>query len=123
MKERTKEEYLCGFCYEYAAKMKEKDSTLIIECITIPKMHTLTHAYCINISGDFLDIRGKFSDKEEFLDIFPIANDTEKRKKFCESHRFIDTQSFKDFLHDFFKDGVSEYDPETDTFRTVPFEF
>ena len=71
-------------------------------------MHTLTHAYCVNESGEFIDVRGTFSDKEEFLSIFPVANDKEKREK---------------FLHEFFKNGVTEYDEEADEFYTVPFIF
>lgn len=120
---RAKEDFLFGYCHEYAADLKENNDTLIIECIAVPKMHTLTHAYCVNEAGSFIDVRGTFSDKEEFLSIFPVANDREKREKFCETYKFRDIPSFKDFLHDFFKDGVSRYDEETDEYYNIPFVF
>lgn len=120
---RTERDYLYGYCYEYAVELKKGNDTLDIECIIIPQMHTLTHAYCVNESGEFIDVRGTFSDKEEFLSIFPVANDKEKREKICETHKFSDIQSLKKFLHEFFKNGVTEYDEEADEFYTVPFIF
>lgn len=118
-----RKEYLCGYCHEYAAELKENNDTLNIECVTIQRTNMLIHAYCVNESGEFIDVRGTFSDKEEFLSIFPVANDKEKREKFCETRKFSDIVSFKKFLHEFFKNGVTKYDEEVDEFYTVPFVF
>lgn len=122
-KVRTNEEYLCGYCYEYAALLKEMDNSLLIECVTIPRMNTLIHAYCVDSKGDYFDIRGKFTDFEEFISFFDVVRHKEKREKFCEFKRFSDITSFKVFLNDFFKDGVTVIDEETEEECTVPFVF
>lgn len=116
-------DYLCGYCYEYAAILKEKNDTLTIECLVIPRMHTLVHAYCVDSNGNFYDVRGKFEDKEEFFSFFDVARHKEKREKFCVTHQFTDIPSFKTFLNDFYKDGISIYNEEMEDYVTVPFIF
>lgn len=120
---RTDAEYLCGYCYEYAALLKEMNNSLLIECVTIPRMNTLIHAYCVDSKGEYFDVRGKFTDFEEFISFFDVARHKAKREKFCEFKQFSDVASFKVFLNDFFKDGVTVIDEETEEERTVPFVF
>lgn len=86
-------------------------------------MHVLVHAYCVDSDGNFYDIRGKFENKEEFFSFFDVAKHKEKREKFCETHSFVDIPSFKAFLNDFYKNGISTYDEELDEYVTVPFIF
>lgn len=93
-----KKNYLCGYCDEYATLLKKEDDTLTIECVVIPKLKTLIHAYCVDQNGTFIDVRGSFTDKEEFLSYFDVVKHKDKREKYCEFYRFITIKSFVDFL-------------------------
>lgn len=120
MEERS---YLFGHCHQYAAMLKEQDDALTIECITIPRLSTLVHAYCVNAAGEYLDVRGTFNNIEDFLAIFDVAKYKDKREKYCEFHRFCNVEDFVGFLRQFFKDGVERYDEDYGEHYTVPFTF
>lgn len=115
--------YLFGYCHEYAAILKEKDDSLVIEIKVInrPSMQELIHAYCRDMDGNYLDFRGVFSDPKEFFAPYGIGT---RLFGMAETRQFLDISSFEDYLcNNLFKDGVSRYDEDTDSFYTVPFVF
>lgn len=121
---RTPSEYsLFGDCFRFVADyaMTEEYKDYTIEILVTPKLGSLIHAYFVGKDGVFMDSRCvPFQTRSELLNVFEVG---EKRISMSEYVQFSDVESFKAYLYNFFKDGVTRYNEETDTFINVPFSF
>lgn len=120
---RPSEYSLFGDCFrfvaDYASTEKYKDCT--IEILVTPELGNLIHAYFVGKDGTFRDSRCTFfNTRSELLSVFEVS---EKQLSMSEYVQFSDVESFKAYLYNFFKDGVTRYDEETDNYIQVPFSF
>ena len=109
-------DYLRGRCHEYAVLLKQKDDTLKIECVVIPRLSTVIHVYCVTTKGKYVDCRGVFDTQAELMKAFDGY-------RHGETLQFNTIEELKVYLNKFFKDGITEYDEELDEFVVYPFIF
>lgn len=111
---------LFGDCHRFVADMAEKEEfkSTKIQCLVIPRMCILIHAYFKDANGNLIDSRGDFENESDFFAPFTM---TEAKKKYSETLEFESVSEFKKYIISLIGESVTETDEDGNELKVSTF--